>query len=653
MTARRSGVIAGVGLLIVYLLTLAPGLTFWDAGEFIAAAHVFGIPHPPGTPLYVALGRSLTLLLGGALGVARTMNLLSASATAVAGGLGAWVVADATRRATGGMIGGIAGALCAGLMVSVWANATETEVYAIALLHVTVMIAAAYRASISDEKTRPSWVLLTVYLIVLAPAVHLSALVGAPAAIVLAARNEEGAWNRRRLPLLAGATLLAAGVGRMSFPLATLGVLLVLAAAMGGRESRDAMNALEAIALGAIASSALLIMLVRARAGPALNQGDPSTWTALADVIARRQYDLAPLWPRRAPVWLQVANVAQYTDWQVAMGWGAGIFTRPARIVAMLAFFLLGGAGYRAMRRDARALCTALITLLVCGTIGVMAYLNMKAGVSIGYGMVPADAHEARERDYFFVLGFWAWGLLAGYGAMAYVRRRNWPLYLALIAPLLPLVGNWKVVDRRTGIEATAARTLAAALLESAPRNGVLFLAGDNDTYPIWYLQLVEGVRQDVIPVTIPLLAAEWYEREVAARSGLRWRADEPVSGADYLHIQRAALIARAAIRAGRPVAVTTQVPAAQRKLLGSAWRLDGVLYVAGGPPNGGDVAPTVVAIAAPQQAATAPYRARSERLPDDVAAVMLGSLECRRLGEPIMRSGPARDSLETRCNFR
>lgn len=148
---------------------MAPGVTFWDAGEFIAAAHGFGIPHPPGTPLYVALGRSWIIATGWLLGSARAMNLLSALCTAMAGGLTALMIARETRASDAGASWGAAGAgLVAGLMFSVWSNATETEVYAVALLHVVLMLLCAAEADDGPRGAR--WTLLTAYLIALAPA---------------------------------------------------------------------------------------------------------------------------------------------------------------------------------------------------------------------------------------------------------------------------------------------------------------------------------------------------------------------------------------------------------------------------------------------------------------------------------------------------
>ena len=66
----------------VYLITLNPTVPFWDAGEFIAVSYILGIPHPPGTPLYVLLGRVATLIPWAT--VAQRVNGLSALASALA-----------------------------------------------------------------------------------------------------------------------------------------------------------------------------------------------------------------------------------------------------------------------------------------------------------------------------------------------------------------------------------------------------------------------------------------------------------------------------------------------------------------------------------------------------------------------------------------
>ena len=65
MYRKEHYVLAGltfVFVLVFYVLTMAPTLTFWDAGEFMAASYTLGVPHPPGTPLFVLIGRVLTIL---------------------------------------------------------------------------------------------------------------------------------------------------------------------------------------------------------------------------------------------------------------------------------------------------------------------------------------------------------------------------------------------------------------------------------------------------------------------------------------------------------------------------------------------------------------------------------------------------------------
>ena len=58
-------------------------------------------------------------------------------------------------------------------------------------------------------------------------------------------------------------------------------------------------------------------------------------------------------------------------------------------------------------------------------------------------------------------------------------------------------------------------------MLASLPRQAVFLAVGDNDTYPLWYLQQVLGMRRDVTVVTIPLLTPTWYRAELLRRHGL------------------------------------------------------------------------------------------------------------------------------------
>jgi hypothetical protein len=321
--------------------------------------------------------------------------------------------------------------------------------------------------------------------------------------------------------------------------------------------------------LGAIiiAASALLFMFVRAQHDPAINQGDPSTFGRLADVIGRRQYDLPGFLPRQAPIWLQIANWFEYADWQFGLSLAPSVIPSMSRILVTVAFAMLGFLGSRWHRdRDVRT-WRAVALLLGCGTIGVILYLNLKAGTSFGWRFVPSeDMHEARDRDYFFVLGFWAWGLWAGMGAIALAERLHAPAWAGLAWAVVPVALNWNAVNRRVEPEASLPRTVAAELLDPLPKNAVLFVAGDNDTYPLWYAQRVLHEREDVVVVTLPLLGARWYVEELRRRYGLAG------PGAD-----RIAAMARGL---GRPVAASLTVDPEDRNQLAISWTVIGVVAV-------------------------------------------------------------------------
>ncbi len=634
--------LAAAALLVVYLATLAPGVTFWDAGEFISAAAGWGIPHPPGTPLYVTLLRGWSLLLP--LPTALATNLFSAVSTAAACGLVAWWLAPRV-----GSPAAVAGAFVAGTMSSVWLNATETEVYAASLLlSVTMLVAGGRAGEAAPGDSR--WRSLTAYLMVLAVPLHLSALVAAPAAIYAASSGAGGPadarWAWRRAVALTGAMLVAIALSRMSLPLALAGGVML---AWGTGRWR-------LLAAAALAASPLLILLLRARLDPWINQGNPATWESLAEVISRRQYLVAGQWPRRAPGWLQLANVVQYADWQVAMSLGRTVYATAPRVLATALFAGLGIVGARRHRvADPRGYRVVLL-LLACGTLGVMFYLNLQAGPSLGHGIVPAGAHEARERDYFFVLGFLAWGLWAGMGAVALGRRMRQPAVGVGLAAL-PCLLNWRAVARNVHPERGLPAVVADGLLDGAPPRAVLLAAGDNDSYPLWAAQAA-GRRRDVTVVTVPLLPARWYRAELGRRHGLL-----PAGAASAWWGEDAAVraIVAAARAAGRPVAASPQLPAGNRNRAWRRWVLRGPVYLAAADGIGPVVAvDTTAAVAWSRHFDRWRGGAQASPSTDPTTAWWLRLLSCpgaltrpRGSSPPPGGSRGVSDSLDSTCNFR
>ena len=598
-SARRVGWLVAAVLLLVYGATLAPGITFWDAGEFVTGFARFGIPHPPGTPLFVAAGRAWSWALG-SLGVDQALasNLLSAVCTAAAGGLAASLLARWTRSRGAA----VSGALCAGATSSVWLSATETEVYAAALLLSWLALAAADRAATDVRYLRGG-----VYALGLAVPLHLSALAVTPAAALLGALSPAGSRRASRGAVLLAAGVAAAGAGSGRWWLAAAGAVaaaVLTARDHGARFLTGGARALAVLGVLALALSAALILLLRAQHDPALNQGAPSSWQAFADVLARRQYAVAPLWPRSAPYWLQLGNLGEWGDWQFALGLDGALGPSARRTPVTLLYLGLAVVGARwHWRRDRRG-CTALAVLLVATSVGVATYLNMRLGPTYGWGIVPESAvREARERDYFFAVAFFTWGLWAGLGAWAAgeaVARRLTGRGAAaarlggIALAALPIALNWRAVDRRRQPDAVLPAAYGEALLASAPPRAVLLLNADNDSYPVWYAQLVRGRRPDVATVTVSLLGAAWYREELRRRHALL----PPASVRDWRGTDDALrAIVREARRARRPLATTFAVSPERRMMLAPTWALRGVVVAE--PAAGDSIVPASSALGA------------------------------------------------------
>jgi hypothetical protein len=168
--------------------------------------------------------------------------------------------------------------------------------------------------------------------------------------------------------------------------------------------------------------------------------------------------------------------------------------------------FILGvlGAVYHYNKNYKDFLVTALLFFFT--GFAIVLYLN-QAG------------NQPRERDYAYVGSFYAFAIWIGLGVLQVKEwlRKKMPdassNYLAAILCLLavPVIMGFQEWDDHDRSKKVLARDLAKDYLESCAPNAILFTFGDNDTYPLWYAQEVEGIRPDIRVVNNSLLGIDWY----------------------------------------------------------------------------------------------------------------------------------------------
>lgn len=195
------GFLVLAGVFVVYNLTKAPTLSFWDCGEFIAAASSMGIPHPPGSPLFIMIGRLFSIIPMSD-DIAIRINLVSAisnSFTALfiyltlARLLKLWFERDRSSYTKLLIYGGsVSGALMAAFGLTQWTNSVEAEVYGLMMV---MLSAAVWLAMIYYENQgRPSAeriMILIVFIAFLGIGVHLSVFLILPIASLLFVMRRE------------------------------------------------------------------------------------------------------------------------------------------------------------------------------------------------------------------------------------------------------------------------------------------------------------------------------------------------------------------------------------------------------------------------------------------------------------------------------
>lgn len=577
----RAAVLVALAILAGYVWTLAPTVTFWDAGEFIAAANILGIPHPPGTPLFILMTHVWGLLLPVGEYAWRT-NLFSAILSAAGAGFWFLVAHETLRRATADTaapaaaivrFGGAAAAAVIGAFAfTTWQNSNETEVYMVATLTIaaTAWLALRWRAWRGSPRAA-RLLLLMVYLLGVSIGNHLLALLAGPGLLAFLVSelrrhpSADPALRRREwaeVAVVAGVWALLIGMGLGNTTLVLVGAVGFAGAAALAVPAGALGFALVTLAVALVGITPYLVLFLRAAQAPMINEADPSTWDALLDVIRRAQY------PVRTPfdnptqlhgpgntgrslelIGLQLANYWQYFDWQWARSIAAQVGAFPLRTLVTLGFVSLGIQGARTQYRADRSAFWLMAGLWLATGLGLVAYMNFKPGFSLGYDQFPEmQDHEVRERDYFFVASFVTWGVWAGLGlarvaAATMTRRAVAPRAIAsavLAVALVPVLLNAGPASRRHGPDATLAADFAWNLLNSVPPYGILFTYGDNDTFPLWWAQEVAGIRQDVTVICLALAETPWYMRqlrdnpirpfnpETAAEIWRDWPAERP-----------------------------------------------------------------------------------------------------------------------------
>jgi hypothetical protein len=505
----RAAIIVGIAILAIYLLTMAPSTAMWDTSEYIAAAYSFGLPHPPGNPLFVIIGHMFSLLpIAG--NVAARINVLAAVSSAVAAAfwfllteqiLRSWI-SDRWIRIAGGALA----ALIGGTAFTVWNQSVVNEkVYTVSLTGIGIVSWLAIRWSNDPERASADRLLVMIaYLCGLGYANHMAGMLPAPAVGLMVILRKPATILRARL-LVACAFAVFVGLT----PFAT--------------------------------------QPIRAAYFPALNEGEPTacrtklelkctfsegTLKAFMYNFNRGQYGKPALSERQASFAEQVGMWWMYFKWQWLRDPNINHVFPQALLAAT--FFVLGILGAWIHFQRQRQSFWYFGTLMFTMTLLLIYYLNFKLGASQDPN--SQAPHEVRDRDYFFLWSFSAWGVWAAVG-LTYIwesiaalvqgrapdkktliepSRRGWlTASPTVLLAFVPLFGNWTSASRGRH---HATRDVAADLLNSVEPYGVLITVGDNDTFPLWYAQEVEGIRKDVVIANTSLLNTDWYGRQLVRR---------------------------------------------------------------------------------------------------------------------------------------
>jgi len=545
---RLATVLLGI---IGYGLTMARSVSFWDCGEYIAAANVLGIPHSPGNPLFVMLGRVFILLLGWINGPAFAVNLISAISSILC----CLLIFEITVMILPKELGlrchlGFFAASISLFGDTFWFNAVESGTYAPAMLLIMLQIWAVLKWR---ETLKNKYLLLILYTASLGFAIHTFCLLPLPAIFIFVL------IQKTKIPI--------------KFFFATAFLII-------------------------LGLSAQLYLPIRASTEPILNENNPAEFKNFIDVLNRSQYGNMNMFERalyrRAPLINQLGfseNIGylghHLTQWVptpydedkllfvhhvvfefllIAVFAGVWLYRKNSGVVLASSMFLLSSVGlalYLNMadgtRPDSYSVKTwneqiKELRKLVPDSIPDLPSLSKLNRQFTFYYAVPGNMRkgwlnnaeganglrtyfawddalgeqgktmpdppenvrrEVRNRDYFFTPAFLFFAIMAAVALSKVVQKKRFFAPLLLLAWVIPFICNFSSHNRSKDF---TARDFAINILNSVPQNSILITYGDNDTFPLWYMQMAENYRADVAVVNEILFYGDWYREQLSKR---------------------------------------------------------------------------------------------------------------------------------------
>jgi len=569
--------------LIIYMMTQARSLSFWDSGEYATCISLLGVPHPPGNPFYILFGRALVSLLGNFIPHGIIAAFISGLASAFAVMFTYLVTVQLTSmfkiKPWQSMLAGIIAALYTAFSYTFWMNAVEAEVYAGLVFFINLIIWLTLKwVQNSQDFDKQNYLLLIVYLFFLGFCVHQTALQIAPAIlfivtypIFLQATTKKNFWYKffGYGAALIITYLIFGEIGKAfnidSFDQLGFALCIIVLMYIDLHKVLDKKIWLLAIALIILGVSSHIYLPIRAADRPFINLADPSTPKRFDDYIQRRQYkseQVTSMFARRGKFFEHQLgyHFLRYFSWQWfksdAVNRVTGI---PAQVVNVfgglfVAFLGLFGAVFHF--KNNKHSFFYLLAIFFCTSLLMVFVLNLSSS-------------EVRDRDYFFVAAYNMWAIWLGIGAMGLVSLfkddkvlRVVMAIIMLFFPVFNMAAQYYEHDRSHEL---IALDYGVNFLNSVEENAIIFTNGDNDTYPIWYAQAVKdpyakpymhqdrdifptlesqkaiqkamdyknqqckGIRKDVTVANLSLLNTSWYIRQLRDLEGvvINWTDDE------------------------------------------------------------------------------------------------------------------------------